>query len=260
MKMFRRIFCLLWLACASLGVSAQVDNYALDFTDYSGVANLGKVEELADARAYTLQFWFNPAEWTQGAALVRCGTFSIKLGVEHALVINDGTNHFALTVSELAAGKWAHLTLRTDAQGTVATINNAHTFSCPQPVAFPADEKSIWLGGGFKGRIDEVRVWQGTLSEAYSSFWQNTLNDLIPSWDALLAYWKLDQEQCAHIVDYRGTHHGTLSPEGVKKAKVVYNDRFRYRINLAYGDIARFFDRKIDARHYSLSNRISVIG
>lgn len=260
MKKIQRILGLLLLTGASLGASAQVDNYALNFTDGSGVANLGKVTELSHAQDYTLQLWFNPAAWTQGAALVRCGSFSIKLGVEHALVINDGTNHFSLTTSALAVGKWAHLTLRTNAQGTVVTVNNSQKFSCAQPMALPAAEKSIWLGGDFIGRIDEVRLWKGQLPEDYSSFWQNTLNDLIPSWDALLAYWKLDQEQCAHIVDYRGTHHGTLSPSGVSKAKVTDNDSFRYRINLAYGDIARFFDRKIDARHYSLSNRIAVIG
>lgn len=260
MKLFRWISSSFLLICATFGASAQVDNYALEFTSGDGIANLGRVTELTDARNYTLQLWFNPAEWSQGASLVRCGSFSIKLGVDHAIVVNDGTNNFSVTTNEIAAGKWTHLTLRTVAKGTVATINNSQKFACEQPVALPAAERSLWLGGDFKGRIDEVRLWQGSLSEDYSSFWQNTLNDLIPSWDSLLAYWKFDQEQCANIVDYRGSHHGTLSTAGAAKAKVTDNDLFRYRINLAYGDIARFFDRQIDARHYSLSNRIAVIG
>lgn len=260
MKIFRLTVFLLLTAASWFAALGQVDNYALEFSDGEGVVNLGRVPELADAQDYTLQLWFCPAEWTQGASLVRCGSFSIKLGVEHALVVNDGVHHFSLTTSAVGVGRWSHLTLRCGSEGTVATIDNAQRFVSEKPITLPAAEKSLWLGGGFKGRIDEVRLWQGRLSEAYNSFWQNTLNDLIPSREALLAYWKLDQEQCEHVVDYCGVHHGTLSGEGVAKVKVGDNDRFRYRINLAYGDIARFFDRKIDARHYSLSNRIAVIG
>lgn len=35
--------------------------------------------------------------------LVRSGTFSIKLGNNHALVLNDGTNH--LTITDLAGSE-----------------------------------------------------------------------------------------------------------------------------------------------------------
>lgn len=261
MKKFslRCAFGVLMAACAAFGASAQVDNYALSFTDNAAVANLGRVTELESPTGYTLQLWFNPSQWKQGASLVRCGKFSIKLGVNRALVFNDGTNSFSITASAIGVGKWTHLTLRTDENGTVATVNNSLKASSAAPLALPANEKSIWLGGDFLGRIDEVRLWKGSLPEDYNSFWQNTLNDLNPDWENLLAYWKLDQEQCANIVDYRGAHHGTLAPAGVSKVKVTDNKDFRYLINLAYGDISRYFDRAVDARHYSLSNRISMI-
>lgn len=246
---------------SAFAASAQVQNYALQFeASPQAVANLGSVSSLTDASDYTLQLWFNPQEWKQGASLLRCGTFSIKLGADHALVINDGVNHLTLTSSAVSLGKWAQLTLRSGATGTTATINNAQSFTCDTPIKLPAKEKSIWLGGDFSGRIDEVRLWQGSLPTDYNSYWQNTLNELIPSYSSLLAYWKMDQEQCDNVVDYRGSAHGTLAPAGVSKVAVNDNEAFKYRVNLAYGNVQRFFDRKIDARHYSLSNRIAIIG
>lgn len=247
------------VSLAALGATAQVQNHALSFTSAEGVANLGRVEQLADQESYTLQLWFSPSKWIQGVSVLRCGKFSIKLGVDHAIVVNDGTNHLTATTSQIGAGKWTQLTLRTSASSTSLTVNNAQTFTCDKPLALPADESSLWLGGDYEGRIDEVRLWQGTLSDEFESFWRNTLNEFCPSWSSLLAYWKLDQEQCANIVDYTGLHHGTMSATGVSKIPVADNAAMPYLVNLAYGDITRYFDRAIDPEHYRLSNRIAII-
>lgn len=258
MNHLKHIFAALSLAGA-LTVSAQVQNYALQFdADPTAVANLGSVDALADPSSFTLQFWFNPSEWHEGASLIRCGSFAIKLGDNHSLTIGDGEHLFSISSNAIRSGKWTHLTLRSGAS-TTATIDNAETFTADAPVSLPAKDKSIWLGGDFAGRIDEVRLWEGSLPEDYNSFWQNTVNELTPSYPSLLAYWKMDQEHCPNVVDYRGTAHGTLAPQGVSKTAVTDNEAFTYRVNLAYGNIQRFFDRKIDARHYSLSNRIAII-
>lgn len=258
----KRILTALVFVFAFVFVShAQVDNYCLRFTTTSGVVNLGRFTTQKSTSPYTLQMWICPAEWKQGAAIMRCGTFSIKLGANHALVINDGTDHFAVSSADLSTNTWTHLTVRGNStDGTRVYINNSLVGSYPAKLAIPASEYSIWLGGGYKGRIDEVRLWRTSIAETYDSFWRTTLNELNPSWSSLVGYWKMDQEQCTNLVDYKGSHHGTLSLSGVKKEKVTDNERFKYLINLAYGNVERYFDRGIDAPHYWLSNRVSIIG
>lgn len=86
-----------------------MDNYCLEF-EPTGVVNLGQQSGLPAAEGdYTLQFWFLPTLWTPKAALVRSGTFSIKLGNNHALVLNDGTHHLTVTDRRLGEGKWCHV-------------------------------------------------------------------------------------------------------------------------------------------------------
>ena len=165
----KRFFVLLSILTVLFGVSqktlAQVDNYALEFTSAEGIANLGKVTGFTDNGSYTLQFWFCPSEWVKKAPIIRCGTFSVKLGNEHALVINDGTNHLTLTDTNIAAGKWAHVTIRSNSStdSTQVIINNTTKYETDKYIAMTARTKSIWLGGGFLGRIDEVRLFKKIL-------------------------------------------------------------------------------------------------
>lgn len=248
------------LAAGIFTASAQVDNYALEFSaDPAAVVNLGQVARLTSPTSYTLQFWVCPTAWNQGASLLRAGTFSVKLGNEHALIFNDGANHMTVTSSLMGKGKWTQVTLRSSSAGTTVTLNNSAEFTSASALTLPASEKSLWLGGDFAGRIDEVRLWNGQLPTDYDSFWANTLNQYNPSWNSLAAYWKMDQELCPNLVDYRGTAHGTLAPAGVSKVKVTDNEAFKYRITLGYGNIERFFDRQIARNQYSISNYISII-
>lgn len=243
----------------TISTKAQVDNYCLKFTDDEGVVNLGRIPRTSLLRHYTFQFWMCPDVWTPGGAIVRCGTFSIKMGREHTLVISDGKENIIVTSNDLKVGAWAHVTLRADDAETRVDINNREVMRYPAIAEYPSSTYSTWLGGRYRGRIDEVRVWKDALPTEYDSFWRTTLNNLNPSWSNLVAYWKMDQEQCPNLVDYRSSYHGTLSPTGVKKEKVTDNDKFKYLYTLAYGNLERYCDRTIDTDHYRLSNRICII-
>lgn len=257
---YRHLLLILLLFLSVLGLRAQVDNYALRFTEDEGVVNLGQVEQYSMLSDYTIQMWICPSTWHQGAALIRCGEFSIKLGKEHSLVVNDGTDHFVASSSALDTNTWTHITLRGHGSETSLSINNNYVSTYPVRLQFPRTERSVWLGGNYRGRIDEVRIWCYSLPDDYDSFWRTTINELNPSWQRLVGYWKMDQELCPNLVDYRSNNHGTLSPKGVEKVRVNDNDNFKYLINLAYGNIERFFDRTIDHQHYWLANHISIIG
>ena len=161
----------------STAAMAQVDNYCLEF-DPSGVVNLGKVSGLPTTEGdYTLQFWFCPSQWTPKAALIRSNTFSIKLGNDHALVLNDGTNHLTITDSRIGEGKWCHVTIRANKAGnqTKVTLNDIKTYTLEQYLSLPAKNNSLWLGGNYKGRMDEIRLWKTLLPTDYESFYNNTV-------------------------------------------------------------------------------------
>lgn len=255
-----RIAFLLFALFLGLSSHAQVDNYCLRFSSDEGIVNLGRLTGLKSTQNYTLQMWICPSQWTPGASLLRCGRFSIKLGNSHSLLINDGDEHLFVNSNLLDTNLWTHLTLRVGTSETKAYINGSLVGTLPTHLVLPSDNYSLWLGGEYRGRIDEVRVWRNALPEQNAGYWRTTLNSTNPSWPNLVAYWKMDQEQCPNLVDYKSRYHGTLSPSGVAKEKVTDNVLFRYLINLAYGNIERYFDRAIDAQHYWLSNRISIIG
>lgn len=266
---------LLFILFLLVGVTAtaQVDNYCLEF-EPSGVVNLGKVADLpATEDDYTLQFWFCPTQWTPKAALVRSNTFSIKLGNNHALVLNDGTHHLTISDIRMSEGKWCHVTVRADKAGnqTTVTLNNAKTYTLDEYLSLPAKDNSLWLGGGYTGRMDEIRLWTTLLPTDYESFYNNTLNKLHPQWESLVGYWKVDQEQCAGVINFKNEEvdgtvattglHGTMSAEGVKKVKYTDNPQMIYRIHMAYDNLEHTFSRAYDSDHYGcLSNFIGMLG
>ena len=253
--------------------TAQVDNYCLQF-EPSGVVNLGTISGLPSTQGdYTLQFWFCPTQWTPKAALVRSGTFSIKLGNKHALVLNDGANHLTVTDVRMGEGKWCHVTMRADKRKnqTKVTLNNSKTYTLEQYLSLPAKVYSLWLGGDYNGRMDEIRLWKILLPPDYESFYNNTLNKLHPQWSSLLGYWKVDQEQCANVINFKyetvkGTEattgmHGTMSANGVKKVRYTDNPQMKYRIHMAYDNLEHTFSRAYDSDHYGcLSNFIGMLG
>ena len=266
-------FLLVLMLLTGTAAMAQVDNYCLEF-DPSGVVNLGKVSNLpATEGDYTLQFWFCPTQWTPKAALVRSNTFSIKLGNDYALVLNDGTNHLTITDSRMGEGKWCHVTVRANkaANQTKVTLNDIKTYILEQYLSLPAKNNSLWLGGNYKGRMDEIRLWKTLLPTDYESFYNNTINKLHPQWSSLVGYWKSDQEQCANVINFKnetvkGTQattglHGTMSASGVRKVRYSDNPQMKYRIHMAYDNLEHTFSTGYDSDHYGcLSNFISILG
>lgn len=252
---------------------AQVDNYCLEFTSADGVVNLGKLSSFTDA-SYTLQFWFNPTTWDKGACLIRAGQFSIKLGNNHALVLNDGTNHLTITDTNMSAGRWTQVTVRgnTTSDSTIVILNNQMTYSTDKCLSLTAKNYSVWLGGGYKGRLDEVRLFKIVLPDTYASFWNNTLNTFCPSWSNLVGYWKMDEEQCSNVVNYKyifssvssgkvtsGTH-GTMSSTGVQKVKVTDNSSMRYCMNLAYDNWEHMMRSMPNVNQYGvLTNHVAIL-
>ena len=247
----------------SLYSVAQVTNNAISF-ERNGRVSLGVIDNSATTSGTTLQLWMNPQHWIPGANIVTWGeNLNIQLGNPGQITIKCADEIMSFTDSNLATGNWSHLTLLLEGNSISLLVNNTnrqdYTFS--QPFAIPTEDPLL-LGGGFLGRIDEVRVWDFILPADYNLFWNNTIDQFNPQWQHLAGYWKFDQTRLTtNVYDYSGKgHNGTFSANGVKRTPVNDNLSFTYRRNLAYADCSRFFDRGVQHGQYLKSNVISMIG
>ena len=248
---------------ASLCSTAQVTNNALSL-ERNGRVSLGVLPYDITDTGTTLQLWMNPQHWIPGANIVTWGeSLNIQLGTPGQITIKCGDETMTFTDSNLATGNWSHLTLLMEGNCIRLLVNNANEQSgtLPTPFTVPTREPLL-LGGGFFGRIDEVRVWDFILPADYNRFWNNTVDSFNPQWEHLAAYWKFDQTRLeSNVYDYsENGHNGTFSATGVKRTVVSDNPSLTYRRNLAYADCSRFFDRGVQHGQYLKSNVISMIG
>ncbi|MBQ5888197.1 MAG: hypothetical protein IIW77_02855 [Bacteroidaceae bacterium] len=248
---------------ASLSSTAQVTNNALSL-ERNGRVSLGVLPYDITDTGTTLQLWMNPQHWIPGANIVTWGeSLNIQLGTPGQITIKCGDETMTFTDSNLATGNWSHLTLLMEGNCIRLLVNNANEQSgtLPTPFTVPTREPLL-LGGGFFGRIDEVRVWDFILPADYNRFWNNTVDSFNPQWEHLAAYWKFDQTRLeSNVYDYsENGHNGTFSATGVKRTVVSDNPSLTYRRNLAYADCSRFFDRGVQHGQYLKSNVISMIG
>ena len=258
----KKLYFTLLFFVTSLYCTAQVTNSAISL-ERNGRISLGTLQDDTALDGTTLQLWMNPQHWIPGANVVTWGNnLNIQLGTPGQLVIKSAEESITFTDSNLASGNWTHLTLLLD-NGIRLLVNNANEQSStlPRPFVIPADAPLL-LGGGFLGRIDEVRVWDFILPAEYNRYWNNTIDSFNPQWQHLAAYWKFDQTRLAtNAYDYTGKgHNGTFSAGGAKRTAVTDNPGFTYRRNLAYADCSRFFDRGVQHGQYLKSNVISMIG
>ena len=248
---------------ASLCTTAQVTNNAISF-QRNGRVSLGVIENDATASGTTLQLWMNPQHWIPGANILTWGeSLNIQLGAPGKLVIKSCDETLSFTDSNLATGNWSHITLLLNGNNIALLVNNANEQNGTLQASFtiPAEEPLL-LGGGFLGRIDEVRVWNTILPADYNRYWNNTIDRFNPQWQHLAGYWKFDQTRLeSNVYDYsEHGHNGTFSADGVTRNVVTDNASFTYRRNLAYADCSRFFDRGVQHGQYLKSNVISMIG
>ena len=257
---------LTWLLTAHYA-QAQVDNFALSFSG-GGRVECGELVGMERQSSYTVQFWICASEWTEGAVVFRSGDgFSACLGTEGSIVFTIGETSLQATAKkQLSVGNWAQVTLICNV-GAAKVYANTVKCGTGTLAAIPATGSGLVIGEQFKGRLDEMRFWKTALTSDFDYFRHTTLNQFNPYWDQLVAYYKMDQNLCGQLVDYKGVYspdalynyHGTLLGDA-RKEKVTDNARLPYLVNGAYTNNARFFDRSIPREQYLLSNDLIILG
>lgn len=223
--------------------------------------------ELDGAASFTFQFWMNADEWANGATILSRGEdFSVKQDAAQTLKITAGSKTLTVSSSDLKTGAWTQVTILCD-KGNAKVFVNKKQAATASGCVLAESEAPFLIGGGFKGRVDEVRVWNDVLSADYDYFFNNTLNKWTPQLASLVAYYKLDQNLCANVVDYKAlfqpsdfNHHGTMSQAGVTREAVTDNAGLPYLLCGAYTNNARFFDRGVNRDQYLLANDIIMLG
>lgn len=241
---------------------AQVDNYALSLP-VGGTVSCGSMTELDGLESYSLQFFLCPSSWTEGGTILQRGEgLKVSLGSEGALVFSVGNT--TLSASGLRTGAWQQVTLVVD-KGNARVLVDGAEKATGTLAAIPDSEAPFVIGGGYSGRIDEVRVWKAALASDFNYFIYNTLNKWTPQRADLVAYYKMDQNLCPGLVDYCATfgaqtgHHGTLAG-GATRVLVSDNTKLPYLTSAAYTYNNRFFDRAVSREQYLLSNEIIILG
>ena len=254
-------------AMAVATVSAQTTNYAISNADGTGKVSVFTITELDECSEATFQMWLKPSAWTQ-ATLIGQDNFSIEMGATAGqFIVSAGDKSATITAANDLVNTWSQLTV-TISQGVVnAYINNesasvAGDLDAPfDATTLAADELGCVIAEGFRGELDEIRVWTRALDQE-DFFWQNTLNKWNNNYDALAAYWKCDQDQCENLVDYKhittGGHHGEF--DGITRVEVTDNAAFRYRGVSGYvPSIMRFTDRPYISRDMFLLTNDAIL-
>ena len=264
--MKKSLLLIIWLF-TTFYAQAQVDNYALSFSG-NGSVRCGELVQMEHQTSYTFQFWICPTEWNEGAVIFKSGdSFSACLGTEGSIVFTVGETSLTATAKkQLSVGNWAQVTLLCN-EGAAKVYANTVKCTSGTLAAIPETGSGLVIGEGFNGRLDEMRFWKIALSDEFDYFRHNTINQFNPDWDNLVVYYKMDQDLCENLVDYKGvyTHgvdynyHGTLEGDA-QKVKVTDNTGLPYLVNGAYTNNERFYDRSIPREQYLLSNDLIILG
>jgi hypothetical protein len=265
--MHKKVLTLSAIIIGAVGMSAQVQNYALQF-GAQGVVDCGYMPSLNNASSYSVQFWINPTAWTEGAAIIGNGDLNVSLGESGNIQIKVGESTLNAKSDDLKVGQWSQITIVND-NGNAKILVNGIEQATGTLAATSQSSDNFTIGGGtFIGRIDELRIWDAALSSDFNYFINNTLNRWCPQWDNLVAYYKFDQNLCKDIVDYKeiyetaerqDTNHGSIEGS-VARVEVNDNPGLPYLVNAAYTENNRFFDRAIPKEQYLLSNDLIILG
>lgn len=267
---FRGIVFLLSTLFFAFTSTAQVQNCCLRLSA-GGSVDCGPMPELNGLESFTLQFWMNADEWTEGATLMSRGDdLRLSLGEANTLVLTFNGKSYSITRNALKEKTWIPIMVVGKEQRIAVYVNKTIAKNISMTTTFPASGESFVLGGDtYKGRLDEVRVWNAELSSDYDYFYNTTLNKWAPQLGNLVCYFKFDQPQCENIVDYKAlfaprqstNHHGIPSAQGVKKEAVTdNNDGLPYLLNGQYTNNTRFFDNGIEKEKYLLANDLIILG
>ena len=225
-----KILKLFLVSCFLMSTSfVWAENYGLYFNGSSNRVGVQDSPELNPESGMTIEAWINVEEWAGsiwGANILSKQAtgpdrgYGLTVGengrIEFNHSINEGWNAVQ-TPPILGLNSWYHIaavydlnTMKIYVNGILqATANATGTPTLAHGQAINLGDNPTWPGRFFKGKMDEVRVWDVVRSE--SQIQEFMMTELEGDEEGLVAYWNMNEGSGNTINDVSGNeNHGTL--------------------------------------------------
>ncbi len=216
--------CSLLLSLLFLSIIPLSAQYAIQFDGVNDYVNVPDANTLDLNMDYTLEAWVYPNSFVQLSGIISKNNtngsagYTLRLSSDPEYSGLDG-NGVSTSNGILSAGQWYHIAMTVDtgkyvsiyvngvfvAAGTAPFYTEANT----DPLTFGVDY--LTSGRYWNGAIDEVRMWDTTLSASTIATWKDSLiKSSHPNYSHLIGYWGFNEGSGTTTVDAKNGNTGTL--------------------------------------------------
>jgi len=219
---------------------AQGGGYMIDLgSSGDNYINCGSPASLEISAALTVEVWIYPTAFnSDNEVYAKVGgnksgsltgnNYSHSIELRNGTVVyrisHDGTSMVDVSGSTLTTNKWYHLALTFDGTSMTGYVNGKQDAQISTPGTIYTSTSNPFLIGSymyypwpFRGKIDEVRVWNTALSQQTIQDWMHKdLTNSHPNYSSnLKGYWKLNETSGTTVADASGNSAtGTLVNTG----------------------------------------------
>ncbi|WP_229039160.1 LamG-like jellyroll fold domain-containing protein [Parabacteroides johnsonii] len=192
--------------------AGQSLSFAGNESSYMETSDDDKITVSDDA---SVQLFVNPATTGQNVTLFSYDRYAVGIQDGKAAISANGGADWHTAESELPANSFTQLTAVFDTDHMISLyIGGEETIrkAAKDNVGTKAEKTKVTIGKGFKGLIDEVRLWAKPLDQEKNEI-TNTYNRLLTgNEEGLVAYWRLNDpvKDEAYDISYTGTNYHKL--------------------------------------------------
>ncbi|HEX5154141.1 MAG TPA: LamG-like jellyroll fold domain-containing protein [Parafilimonas sp.] len=228
----KTLIIVLFIQSLALHSTAQCAGNAIQFDGVNDYINVGPQQSLEVSEQLTIEAWIYPIG--NGTGPEGSGIIVNKEGEYEIARFGDGTIRFALDNSSpgwtwvnssfvAPLNKWSHIVVTYSANNQLMKFygNGSEVFSGSASglITDYHSQDDFRIGGRqhesqyFKGKIEEVRVWNKALSATTIKKWyKKSLQNSHPNINNLIGYWKLDEGSGTTTADESANaNNGTLT-------------------------------------------------
>ncbi|MDC0204304.1 DUF4983 domain-containing protein [Flavobacteriales bacterium] len=201
---------------------AQISDYELEFNsvtqDYVEMPNASTL--IANSTTFSMSCWVNPQSNSNHGGIIgfRNNTdadfYLLQMQTTNTIEArfrnSSGTNYDILAINALDFNQWQHLAFTYDGSYIRLYKNGIIVDSTAANGTITQTTQSFKLGSldwgttGFylNGRLDEIRLWDATLSQTEINNWMCTeINMNHPNYNNLIGYWRLNDGTGTLVTD-----------------------------------------------------------